>query len=78
MVVTVTATGLGVKTKVVCSAKISGRAVRLKAGGSVQSGHASCTWLLPSNTKGRQLRGSITATYQGAKVRRSFSRRILS
>ena len=78
MNVSVTSTGIGVKTKVACSAKIAGRAVPVKAKGSVQSGHASCVWTLPKNTKGKQLKGSITATYQGAKISRSFSKRVLA
>jgi hypothetical protein len=45
--------------------------------GSVFSGKASCTWKLPPNTKGKQLKGSITATYQGAKITKSFSKKIL-
>ncbi len=77
MVVSVTATGLGVKTAVACSARIAGKAVPVKTKGSVQSGRAVCTWTLPKNTKGKQLKGSITATYQGAKIRRSFSKRVL-
>jgi hypothetical protein len=78
MKVSVTATGLGVRTKVACSAKIAGKAVPVKAKGSVQSGHASCAWTLPKNTKGKQLKGSITATYQGAKITKSFSKRVLA
>jgi len=50
----------------------------VKQKGSVLSGHASCTWVVPKNTKGEQLRGSITATYQGAKVTKSFSARVLA
>jgi hypothetical protein len=77
MVVTVTATGLGVKSAVACSAKIAGKTVPVKTKGSVQSGRAACTWTLPKNTKGKQLKGSITATYQRAKITKSFSKRIL-
>jgi hypothetical protein len=77
MVVTVTATGLGVKSAVACSAKIAGKTVPVKTKGSVQSGRAACTWTLPKNTKGKQLKGSITATYQRARITKSFSKKIL-
>jgi hypothetical protein len=77
MVVTVAATGLSVKTTVSCSAKLAGKTVRVAGKGSVLSGRASCTWALPKHTKGEQLKGSITANYQGAKIRRSFSTHVL-
>ncbi len=77
MVVSVTATGLGVKTAVACSAKIAGKTMPVKTKGSVQSGHAACVWTVPKNTKGKQIKGSITATYQGSKISRSFSKRVL-
>jgi hypothetical protein len=77
MVVTVASTRLSVRTSVSCSAKLAGKTVRVAGKGSVLSGRASCTWALPKNTKGKQLKGSITATYLGAKVTRTFSARVL-
>jgi hypothetical protein len=76
MVVSVTATGLTVKTAVSCAAKLSRRTVPVVRKGSVLSGRASCTWAVPKNTKGKQIKGSITATYQGAKITKSFSARV--
>ena len=76
MVVSVTATKLSVKTAVSCSAKLSGKAVPVARKGSVLSGRASCTWAVPKNTKGKQIKGSITATYQRAKITRTFSTRV--
>jgi hypothetical protein len=77
MVVRVKETGIAVKTAVSCSATLAGKRLKESKKGSVFSGRASCTWRLPKNTKGKQLRGSITATYQGAKVRKTFSKKIL-
>jgi hypothetical protein len=78
MVVTVASTKLSVRTSVSCSAKLAGRTVRVTGKGSVLSGRASCTWALPKHSKGEQLRGTIAASYQGAKIRRSFSTRVLA
>jgi len=77
MVVRVEQTGIAVKTIVACSATLAGKRLKASKKGSVFSGRASCTWRLPKNSKGKQLKGSITATYQGAKVRKSFSKRVL-
>jgi hypothetical protein len=77
MVVKVASTGLSVKTTVSCSAKLAGKTVRVTGKGSVLSGRASCTWAVPTHSKGGQLKGSITANYQGATVKRTFSVRIL-
>jgi hypothetical protein len=77
MVVRVKETGVAVKTTVSCSATLAGKSLKASKKGSVFSGRASCTWKLPKNTKGKQLRGSITATYQRAKVKKTFSKRVL-
>jgi hypothetical protein len=77
MVVRVKQTGIAVKTTVSCAAKLGTKTIRVYKNGSVLSGRASCTWHLPKNTKGKKLRGSITATYQGAKVKKSFSKTVL-
>lgn len=77
MVVRVTQTGIAVKTAVTCSAKLSGKTLKASKKGSVLSGRASCTWKLPKNTKGKKLAGSITSAYQGAKVKKTFSKTVL-
>ena len=76
-VVRVKETGVAVKTSVSCSARLAGKTIKPLKQGSVFSGRASCTWKLPKNTKGKSLKGSITATYQGAKITRSFSKTVL-
>jgi hypothetical protein len=77
MVVRVQASGIAVKTAVSCSATLAGKRLKVSKKGSVRSGRASCTWKLPKKTKGKQLKGSITATYQGAKVKKTFSKKVL-
>jgi hypothetical protein len=77
MVVRVKETGIAVKTAVSCSATLAGKRLKLSKKGSVLSGRASCTWKLPKKTKGKQLKGSITASYRGAKVKKTFSKRVL-
>lgn len=77
MVVRVKETGIAVKTTVVCSATLAGKRLKEAKKGSVFSGRASCTWRLPKNSKGKQFKGSITATYQGAKIRKTFSKKVL-
>jgi hypothetical protein len=76
-VVRVKQTGVAVKTKVTCSAKLAGKTIKPTKQGSVFSGRASCTWKLPKNTKGKSLKGSITAAYQGAKIKKTFSKTVL-
>jgi hypothetical protein len=73
MVIRVKQTGLTVKTTVACAAKVGTKTASVKIKGSVLSGRASCTWLIPKNSKGRQVKGSISATYQGAKVKKTFT-----
>jgi hypothetical protein len=77
MVVRVKQTGIAVKTTVSCSATLAGKRLKPSRKGSVSSGRASCTWKLPKRSKGKQLRGSISATYKGAKIKKSFSKRVL-
>jgi hypothetical protein len=77
MVVRDAASKLTVKTAVSCSLKLAGKPLRVSRKGSLVSGRASCKWLLPRKTQGKALKGTITARYLGAKVSRSFSRRVL-
>jgi hypothetical protein len=76
MIVSTTATGAKVKTNVACSARISGKTVPLKSKGSAKSGRAVCVWTVPKNAKGKQIKGSISATYKGARISKSFSKRV--
>ena len=73
----VKSTGIGVKSVVSCSAKLAGKTLKASKKGSVQGGKASCTWKLPKKSKGKQIKVSITATYKGKKITRSFSKRVL-
>jgi hypothetical protein len=77
MVVRVKETGVAVKTAVSCSATLAGKRLPAPKKGSVRSGRVSCTWKLPKGSKGKQLKGSITATYQGATIKKTFSKRVL-
>ena len=77
MLVKVKETNTAVKTAVSCAAKLSGRTLKVSKKGSVLSGHASCIWKLPKNTKGKKLTGSMTVTYLGAKLRKTFSKTVL-
>jgi hypothetical protein len=78
MVVKVSSTGIAVKSTVTCSAKLAGKTLKASKKGSVQSGKATCSWKIPKKSKGKQLKVSITSSYKGAKVTRSFSKRVLS
>jgi hypothetical protein len=74
----VKSTGVGVKSAVTCSAKLAGKTLKATKRASVKGGKASCTWKLPKKSKGKQLKGSITASYKGKKITRSFSKRVVS
>ena len=78
MVVKVSSTGIAVKTTVTCAAKLSGKTLKASKKGSVQSGKATCSWKIPKKSKGKQFKGSITASYKGAKITRSFSKTVVS
>ena len=74
----VTSAAVGVKGSVACSAKLAGKTLKVSKKGSVAGGKASCTWKVPNQSKGKQLKGSMTVTYKGKKVTRSFSKRVVS
>ena len=60
---------------VTCKARAE--AATLRPAGSVKSGRAQCVMRLPSQAKGKQLRGSITVSIEGAPpVTRPFSFRV--
>jgi lysophospholipase L1-like esterase len=73
MLVTNAGTGKGVKGRVACQGRLSGRFLRARSHSSSSSGRSSCTWQLPAGTHNKRFRGSITSRFQGAKVLRSFS-----
>jgi hypothetical protein len=70
--------GTAVKTTVACTAKIGTKKLAVKSKGSVLSGRASCVWTVPKNTKGKTVKATIAATYQGTTVKKSFSAKVLA
>ena len=73
MVVTDADTGAPVKGKVTCTGKLAGKVLRASRQSSSSSGKASCTWSLPKSAHGKRFRGSISESFRGSKVSRSFS-----
>jgi hypothetical protein len=72
---TVKSAGKGVKGSVSCSAKLDGKPLAGRQSVS-SSGHASCSWSLPFSSHGKRLTGSISESYKGSKVSRSFSAKV--
>lgn len=67
----------GVKGTLVCAGKLGRKAIKAARKSSVaKSGKATCVWQLPKSSRGKQIKGSIIETYKGAKVSRSFSKRV--
>ncbi len=60
---------------VTCSATVAGRRLTTK-GRAVDNGVATCAWVLPKNTKGATVRGSITLAVRGKRVSRLFAAKI--
>jgi lysophospholipase L1-like esterase len=73
MVVTSADTGTNVKGQVTCYVKLSGTYLRANSHSSSSSGRSSCTWQIPAAAHNKQLKGSITVSFRGSKVSRSFS-----
>ena len=73
MIVTDASTKTGVKGKLTCQAKLSGRTLAVSTRSMSALGQASCTWRLPVSARGRRFTGSLTETYKGATAARSFS-----
>jgi hypothetical protein len=69
-------TGKGVKGTVTCAAKLAGKTLRASRKSSSTTGRAGCMWQLPRTARDKLLKGSITERYKGAKVSRSFSKRV--
>jgi hypothetical protein len=70
---TVRSSGKGVKGSLSCSAKLNGKQLSASHRSTSSSGRASCSWNLPRSSSGERLAGSISESYRGAKVSRSFS-----
>ena len=60
---------------IACSATLAGKPLPVRTKG-FKSGLAGCTWLLPANARGKVVRGTITVTYTGESVKRSFTARV--
>ena len=70
-------TGRQVRTgQVVCKANAGGRPLPLVEPGQFFKGTVNCNWHLPKWAHSKQLKGSITVTFQGAKITRSFTAKI--
>jgi PKD repeat protein len=70
-------TGKGVKGQVSCTGKLNGKALPASHRSSSTGGQASCSWQLPKTAHGRRFTVTITDTYKGAKVSRSFSVKVV-
>jgi lysophospholipase L1-like esterase len=66
-------TGVPARGLVTCQGKLSGKSLRATRHSSSSSGRSSCTWLMPAAAHNKQFTGSITLSYHGSKVSRSFS-----
>jgi lysophospholipase L1-like esterase len=76
MLVTRADTGKRVKGRVSCQGRLGGKSLRARSHSSSSAGRSSCTWRLPVSARSKQFRGSITVSYQGAIVSRSFATKI--
>ena len=65
--------GKAVKGSLSCSAKLNGKPLGASHRSTSSSGSASCTWSVPRSSSGERLAGSISESYKGATVSRSFS-----
>jgi PKD repeat protein/sugar lactone lactonase YvrE len=70
---TVRSGGQAVKGSLSCSASVNGKPLSASHHSVSSSGLASCAWNLPGSSTGGRLAGSITESYKGATVSRSFS-----
>jgi hypothetical protein len=77
MLVTNADTRTAVKGQVTCQGKLSGKSIGARSHSSSSSGgRSSCTWQLPATAHNKQLKGSITVRFQGAKISRAFSTKV--
>jgi hypothetical protein len=75
-VITNASTGQGAQGTVSCAASLGGKQLSGARHTSSASGKATCAWRLQKNARGKQLRGTISATYHRARVSRRFSVRV--
>ncbi len=61
--------------QVLCTASIAGKRLPVRSK-RVRNGVATCVWKLPTNAKGKTVRGSITLVVEGARLSRPFSAKI--
>jgi len=54
-----------------CAARIGRRT--LHGRGAFRRKRVSCTWQMPSNSRGKMLAGRVKVTFQGVTVRRAFT-----
>jgi PKD repeat protein len=66
-------TGRTVKGQVSCTGKLNGKPLATAHRSSRTNGKTSCSWQLPRTAHGKKFTGTITATYRGVKVSRSFA-----
>lgn len=59
---------------IACRARIGGKP--LAGRGAFVRDRVACTWKVPKSARGKQLRGSIAVTLQGATANRAFSVRV--
>jgi hypothetical protein len=61
---------------VACPARVGNKSIPVAAKLGLRRGVFSCRWVLPKQSRGKMLRGSITVTSEGLSVSRSFARKI--
>ena len=61
---------------VTCTATVAGKRLKARTNRVVNRA-AQCVWLIPSNAKGQTIRGSVTIVFEGLRVSRSFTAKIL-
>jgi hypothetical protein len=59
---------------IACVAKLAGKPLR--GAGAFAGERATCTWRLPKNARSKRVEGSMTVSFQGVRVARSFSVRV--
>ena len=70
-------TGNSVKGQVSCTGKLNGKPLAAAHRSSRTNGKTSCSWQLPKTAHGKRFTGTITATYRGVKVSRSFAVKVV-
>jgi hypothetical protein len=64
--------------KLACLARVGGKTLLVLRKTVSKTGRATCTWRLPGNSRGKQIKGTLTASFPGAKsASRTFTTRVL-